>query len=98
MARQKKTQPPYWTELSDGVMKIHLSGDTLSDRAFLEILELMKKNRESPQPRAVCFVVSDSTMMMTVRYAFPSAFYEAVVLEQQAQAIDLERLQNAVGM
>ncbi|MCI9669887.1 MAG: hypothetical protein HFG19_09475 [Oscillospiraceae bacterium] len=97
MARQKKTQPPYWTELSEGVMKIHLSGDTLPDRAFLEILELMKKNRESPQPRAVCFVVSDSTMM-TVRYAFPSAFYEAVVLEQQAQAIDLERLQNAVGM
>ena len=98
MARQKKTQPPYWTQRSEGVMKIQSSGATLPVRAFLEILELMKKNRESPQPRAVCFVVSDSTMMMTVRYAFPSAFYEAVVLEQQAQAIDLERLQNAVGM
>lgn len=98
MAKQKKTQPPYRVELSKGAMKIHLSGDTLSDKAFLEILELMKKNRESPQPRAVYFVVSGSTMMMTVRYAFPSAFYEAVVLEQQARMIDLERLQNAAGM
>ena len=98
MAKQKKAQPPYRVELSKGAMKIHLSGDTLSDKAFLEILEMMKENRESPQPRAVYFVVSGSTMMMTVRYAFPSAFYEAVVLEQQARMIDLERLQNAAGM
>lgn len=98
MAMRKKAQPPYRVELSEGVMRLHLVGDTLPDKAFPEILELMKKNRESPQPRAVYFVVSGGSMMMTVRYAFPSAFYEAVVLEQQAQTIDLERLQNAVGM
>ena len=98
MAKTKKTQPPYWVVRSEDGLEIHLSGDVLSNQVFLKIVELMKKNRESAQPKAVRFVVPGSSMMMSVRYAFPSAFYESVELEQQAQVVDLERLQNAVGM
>ena len=98
MAKKKKTNPPYWVELSENRMAIHLSGELLANQVFMEIVDLMKKNRESAQPKAVWFVVSNSTMMMSVRYAFPSAYYESVVLEQQTQASESERVQNAVGM
>ena len=99
MARQKKKrQRPYWVVPAEAWMEIHLSGEILSNTVFQEIVELMKENRESENPKAVRFVVSGSSMMMSVRYAFPSMFYESVVLESQTQAGGNEVLKNAAGM
>ena len=99
MAGKKKEQPkPYWLVLSEKEMEIHLSGDLLSNAVFQKIVELMKEKRESEYPRAVHFVVQNGSMMLSVKYAVPSAFYESVRLEKQVQAIDEEVLNNAVGM
>ena len=99
MAGAKKEQPrPYWLALSEDAMEIHLTGDILSNAVFHKIVEIMKANRESEHPKAVYFVVSNGTMMMSVKYAIPSIYYESVVLESQAQAIGKGVLKDAVGM
>ena len=98
MAKAKKTPPPYWVELSGDLMKIHLSGELLASKAFLEIIELMKKNREAARPKPVRFVVSNGVMMMAVKYAIPSQFYEEVVLEGQNQVSENGVLKDAAGL
>lgn len=95
---KKKAQPPYWVDLSEEMIEIHLSGELMANKVFLEIVELMKKNRETAKPKAVRFVVSNGVMMMAVRYAIPSQFYQEIVLEEQAQKGKNEVLKNAAGM
>lgn len=98
MAKSKKSTKPYWVETTENRLEIHLAGEILTNTVFLNIVELMKRNRESNQPKAVRFWVEGSTMLMSVRYAFPSAYYESVELEKQAQVVSLERLQNAANL
>lgn len=80
------------------VMEIHLYGDFLRDSVFKSVIELMKTNRESEQPKKICFVVPNSIMIMAVKYAIPSVFYESVELEGQTKAADREVLKDAAGM
>ena len=97
MARKKKESPkPYWLVLSEDVMEIHLTGEILSNAVFQKVVEIMKDNRESDQPKTVRFVVPGSSMMMSVRYAIPSVYYESIVLEGQANGEEV--LKHAVGM
>lgn len=98
MAKSKKSAKPYWVETTENRIEIHLAGEILTNTVFLSIVELMKRNRESSQPKAVRFWVSNPTMLMSVRYAFPSAYYESVELEKQAQIVLLEGLQDAANL
>jgi len=79
MAREKKK--PYSIEETADTMEIHLTGDLLHDKVFLQIVEIMKANRACEQPKKVRFFVTSSMMMMSVRYAIPSMFYESIELE-----------------
>ena len=45
----------------------------------------MKANRESESPRKIRFLVSSSMMLISVKYAIPSEFYESVELEGQSK-------------
>ena len=67
------------------VMEIHLFGDILPNTMFQSIIELMKANRESEHPKRVRFVVSSSMMLISVKYAIPSEFYESIELEGQSK-------------
>ena len=66
-------------------MKIHLYGDILTTTVFQSVIELMKANRESESPRKIRFLVSSSMMLISVKYAIPSEFYESVELEGQSK-------------
>ncbi len=99
MARERKEQTqPYKVMRSSDRMEIHLFGELLSNTVFHKVLELMKENRECENPKTICFVVSNGTMMMAVRHAIPSSFYESVVLDKQIQKTNKEVLKNAAGM
>ena len=65
--------------------KIHLYGDILPTTVFQSVIELMKANRESESPRKIRFLVSSSMMLISVKYAIPSEFYESVELEGQSK-------------
>lgn len=92
MARTKKK--PYWVVESEEALEIHLTGDILFDPVFRQIVEAMKANRERERPKAVRFFVTGSTMMLSVRYAIPSQFYESIQLEPAEKGA----LKNAVGL
>jgi hypothetical protein len=92
MARTKKK--PYWVVESEEALEIHLTGDILFDPVFRQIVEAMKANRERERPKAVRFFVTGSTMMLSVRYAIPSQFYESIQLEPAEKGA----LKNAAGL
>lgn len=92
MAGAKKK--PYWVEETSDTLEIHLTGDLLFDPVFRQIVEVMKANRERERPKAVRFFVTCSTMMLSVRYAIPSQFYESIQLEPAEKGA----LKNAVGL
>lgn len=79
----------------ESTMEIHLIGDILPNSVFQQIIELMKANRESEHPKSVRFFVSSSMMLVSVRYAIPSQFYESVEIEG---AVGKEVLKDAAGM
>lgn len=79
-------------------MKIRLFGDILSNSVFQQIVELMKVNRESENPKSVRFIVSSSTMLISVRYAFPSQFYDSAEIEIPERKGKKEVLKDAAGM
>ena len=92
MARTKKK--PYWVVESEEALEIHLTGDILFDPVFRQIVEAMKANRERERPKAVRFFVTGSTMMLSVRYAIPSQFYESIQLEPAEKGA----FKNAAGL
>ncbi len=92
MAKAKKK--PYWVEETSDTLEIHLTGDILFDPVFRRVVEVMKANREQKRPKAVRFFVTGSTMMLSVRYAIPSQFYESIQLEPAEKGA----LKNAVGL
>lgn len=92
MARTKKK--PYWVVESEEALEIHLTGDILFDPVFRQIVEAMKANRERERPKVVRFFVTGSTMMLSVRYAIPSQFYESIQLEPTEKGA----LKNAAGL
>ena len=92
MARTKKK--PYWVVESEEALEIHLTGDILFDPVFRQIVEAMKANRERERPKAVRFFVTGSTMMLSVRNAIPSQFYESIQLEPAEKGA----LKNAAGL
>ena len=91
MAKVKKK--PYWVEETEETLEIHLTGDILFDLVFRQIVEVMKANRERERSKAVRFFVTCS-MMMSVRYAIPSQFYESIQLEPAVKGA----LKNASGL
>lgn len=93
MAKAKKK--PYWVEESEEALEIHLAGDLLFDPVFRQIVEVMKANRERERPKAVRFFVTGSSMMLSVRYAIPSQFYESIQLEPVEEKGGLK---NAAGL
>ena len=92
MAKARKK--PYWVEETEETLEIHLTGDILFDLVFQQIVEVMKANRERERPKAVRFFVTGSMMMMSVRYAIPSQFYESIQLEPAEKGA----LKNASGL
>lgn len=96
MAREKK-KPYSIKEIAD-TLEIHLTGDLLHDQVFLQIVEIMKANRECEQPKKVRFFVTTSMMMMSVRYAIPSKFYESIELEDAVTADRKGALRDAAGL
>lgn len=79
-------------------LEILIYGDILHNSVFQQILELMKKNNGSSSPKSVRFVVFSSTMMISVRYAFPSQFYESVEVRRLEAQTENEVLKDAAGM
>ena len=92
MAGAKKK--PYWVEETSDTLEIHLTGDLLFDPVFRQIVEVMKANRERERPKAVRFFVTNSMMMMSVRYAIPSQFYGSIQLEPAEKGV----LKDAAGL
>ena len=92
MAKTRKK--PYWIEESEETLEIHLTGELLHDLVFQQIVEVMKANRERERPKAVRFFVTGSTMMLSVRYAIPSQFYESIQLEPAEKGA----FKNAAGL
>jgi|GEM_PF-4811382 len=93
-----KKKELYRVERSNETLDIHLVGDILPNTVFQKVIELMRENRECENPKGVRFVVDSSVMMMAVKYAIPSQFYEEVVLEGQYSADKDEVLKDAAGM
>lgn len=92
MAKAKKK--PYWVEESEETLEIHLTGELLHDLVFQQIVEVMRANRERERPKAVRFFVTGSMMMVSVRYAIPSQFYESIQLEPAEKGA----LKDAAGL
>lgn len=91
----KKQKELFKILYGDTTMDIHLFGDILPNSVFQTVIELMKANRESEHPKGVRFFVSSSMMLISVRYAIPSEFYESVEIEG---ATGKEVLKDAAGM
>ena len=66
----------------------------LTDLVFQQIVEMMKANRERDRPKSVRFFVTNSMMMMSVRYAIPSQFYGSIQLEPAEKGV----LKDAAGL
>lgn len=92
MAKARKK--PYWIEESEETLEIHLTGELLHDLVFQQIVEVMRANRERERPKAVRFFVTGSMMMVSVRYAIPSQFYESIQLEPAEKGA----LKDAAGL
>ena len=92
MAITKKKS--YWVEESEETLEIHLMGELLHDLVFQQIVEMMKANRERDRPKSVRFFVTNSMMMMSVRYAIPSQFYGSIQLEPAEKGV----LKDAAGL
>ena len=92
MAKTRKR--PYWVEETEETLEIHITGEILHDLVFQQIVEVMKANRERERPKAVRFFVTGSTMMLSVRYAIPSQFYESIQLEPAENGA----FKNAAGL
>ena len=92
MAKARKK--PYWIEESEETLEIHLTGELLHDLVFQQIVEVMRANRERERPKAVRFFVTGSMMMVSVRYAIPSQFYESIQLEPAEKGA----FKNAAGL
>ena len=92
MAKTRKR--PYWVEETEETLEIHITGEILHDLVFQQIVEVMKANRKRERPKAVRFFVTGSTMMLSVRYAIPSQFYESIQLEPAEKGA----LKNAAGL
>ena len=82
---KKKEKDLIRIDYEEEKMKIHLYGDILTTTVFQSVIELMKANRESESPRKIRFLVSSSMMLISVKYAIPSEFYESVELEGQSK-------------
>ena len=82
---KKKEKDLIRIDYEEEEMKIHLYGDILPTTVFQSVIELMKANRESESPRKIRFLVSSSMMLISVKYAIPSEFYESVELEDQSK-------------
>lgn len=80
MARNKKeTEQMYVREGGDSkVMEIHVEGNILPNRVFLQILDVMKENRQREEVKPVVFVVYTPQMLMIVKNAIPSEYYAHV--------------------
>lgn len=92
MAKTRKR--PYWVEETEETLEIHITGEILHDLVFQQIVEVMKADRERERPKAVRFFVTGSTMMLSVRYAIPSQFYESIQLEPAEKGA----FKNAAGL
>lgn len=92
MAKTKKK--PYWVKETEETLEIHLTGELLHDLVFQQIVEVMRANRERERPKAVRFFVTGSMMMVSVRYAIPSQFYESIQLEPAEKGA----LKDAAGL
>ena len=92
MAKARKK--PYWVEETEETLEIHITGEILHDQVFQQIVEVMKANRERERPKAVRFFVTNSMMMMSVRYAIPSQFYGSIQLEPAEKGV----LKDAAGL
>lgn len=79
-------------------LEIHLYGDILGNGVFQQVIERMKENRESGAPKSVRFVVYTSMMLVSVRYAIPSAFYESVEVRRLEDNKGIEVLKDAAGL
>lgn len=79
-------------------LEIHVYGDILHNSVFQKIIEVMKENREREEPKSVRFVVFSSMMMVSVRYAVPSEFYESVEVRQLEDKKENEVLKDAAGL
>lgn len=79
-------------------LEIHIYGDILENSVFQKIIEVMKENRECEAPKSVRFVVFTSMMMVSVRYAFPSQFYESVEVRRLEEKKENEVLRDAAGL
>lgn len=81
---KKKEKDLFRIDYEGEEMNIHLYGDILSTTVFQSVVELMKANWESESPRKIRFLVSSSMMLISVKYAIPSEFYESIELEDQS--------------
>ncbi len=92
MAKARKK--PYWVKETEETLEIHITGEILHDLVFQQIVEVMKANRERERPKAVRFFVTNSMMIMSVRYAIPSQFYGSIQLEPAEKGV----LKDAAGL
>jgi len=90
MAREKKkTEQMYVRESGDGkVMEIHVEGDILPNRVFLQILDVMKENRNREEVKPVVFVVYTPQMLMMVKNAIPSEYYAHVEVRKTVPLLE----------
>jgi len=82
---------------SNNVIELHIQGEILPNRIFLQILDIMLENKESETLKAIRFVVYTSMMLTAIRYAIPSEYYETVEV-RNPEYMKKDVLKDAAGM
>jgi len=104
MMPKRKSEQVFITE-PDGAntVQIHVTGGLMPNAVFLQIIEHMKAHKDS---KTIVFVVYDVKMMLLIRQAIPSEYYERIELYsrddpetvKRREAMFLNMAGNAYGI
>lgn len=96
MAKTKKA--PLEVLSGETTLELHVAGDLLGHGVFLDILDVLKKNKDSEMPKNVRFVVFSAPMLQMIRYSIPSEYYAALEIRNPNYAAEKDVLKDAAGL
>ena len=81
---KKKPDQIFIVQAETSTVQIHVTGDSLPNSVFLQILEHMKAHKDNA---AIVFVVYDAKMMLLIRQAIPTELYVRIEIDTQKEGL-----------
>lgn len=82
----------------ESTIELHVAGDVLGHGVFQDIVDVLKKNKDSEAPKSVRFVVFSAPMLQMIRYSIPSEYYAALEIRNPNFSTEKDVLKDAAGL